>query len=299
MMSSRGIVAICVALGVFFLLWNAFYTIDQRERALLLQFGSVVDGDLEPGWGLKKPFIEVVKRFDARVLTVDAPAERFLTLEKKAVIVDSFAKFRIAREDGAVERFYTATGGDERQARLLLTQRINTGLRNQISVRTMHEVVSGERDQLMTDLRDQLDVQTREELGIQIVDIRVKRIDLPPEVSQSVYDRMNTEREIEAREHRAKGQELAVGIRADAERQQVVITADAYRQAEETRGEGDARAASIYAEAYNEDPEFYSFYRSLAAYKKTFANKSDILLIDPDSDFFRYLKRSKVVSKGQ
>lgn len=299
MMSSRGIVGLFVALGAFFLLWNAFYTVDERERALLLQFGEVVDDDLKPGWGFKKPFINEVKRFDARVLTVDAPPERFLTLEKKAVIVDSFAKFRIARDEGSVENFYTATGGDERQARLLLTQRINTGLRNQISKRTMHEVVSGERDQLMTDLRDQLDIQTRAELGIQIVDIRVKRIDLPPEVSQSVYDRMNTEREIEAREHRAKGQELAVGIRADADRQQVVIAAHAYRVAEETRGEGDAIAASVYAKAYNEDPEFYSFYRSLAAYKKTFANKNDILLIDPNSDFFRYLKRSKAGSEGQ
>ncbi len=299
MMSTRGIVAIIVVLGGLFLLSNAFYTIDQRERALLLQLGRIVDPDLEPGWAFKKPFINEVKRFDGRVLTLDAPAERFLTLEKKAVIVDSFAKWRIARGARAGERFYTATDGDERRARLLLTQRINTGLRNEVSKRTMHEVVSGERDQLMTDLRAQLDVDTRAEWGIQIVDIRVKRIDLPPEVSQSVYARMNTEREIEAREHRAKGQELAVGIRADAARQEVVIAADAYRQAEETRGEGDATAASTYASAYNEDPEFYSFYRSLAAYKKTFSNKNDILLIDPKSDFFRYLNESSVLPKGR
>jgi membrane protease subunit HflC len=163
----------------------------------------------------------------------------------------------------------------------------------------MHEVVSGERDQLMTEIKQELDVIAREELGLVIVDIRVKRIDLPPEVSQSVYDRMNTERDIEASEHRAKGQELAVGISADAERQRVEIAADAYRQAEETRGEGDATAAVTYANAYNQDPEFYKFYRSLAAYKKTFANKNDILLIDPDSDFFHYLNESSSVRKGQ
>ena len=197
------------------------------------------------------------------------------------------------------ERFYEATAGDERQARLLLSQRINTGLRNQISKRSMHEVVSGERDQLMTELKEELDIVAREEFGVEIVDIRVKRIDLPPEVSQSVYNRMNTERDIEAREHRAKGQELAVGISADAERQRVEIAADAYRQAEETRGEGDAVAAATYANAYNQDPEFYKFYRSLLAYRKTFANKNDILLIDPDSDFFRYLNESSSVSKGQ
>jgi membrane protease subunit HflC len=264
------------------------YTVTELQRAVLLEFGRVVDADIPPGLHFKKPFINEVRKFDARVLTLDAPAERFLTLEKKAVIVDSFAKFRI----GEVAKFYTATSGDERQARLLLTARINTGLRNQISRRTMHEVVSGERDQLMAELREQLDVVTREELGVEIVDVRVKRIDLPPEVSNSVYDRMNTEREIEAREHRAKGQELAVGIRADADRQRVVIGAEAYRQAEETRGEGDATAASTYANAYNQDPEFYKFYRSLNAYKKTFSNKNDILLIDPDSDFFRYLNKS-------
>jgi membrane protease subunit HflC len=278
------------------LLWNSFFIVTEVERAVLLEFGAVVNtGDIPPGLHFKKPFINEVKKFDARVLTLDAPPERYLTLEKKAVIVDSFAKFKIA----AADRFYEATSGDERQARLLLTQRVSTGLRNQISKRSMHEVVSGERDQLMTEIKQELDVIAREELGLVIVDIRVKRIDLPPEVSQSVYDRMNTERDIEASEHRAKGQELAVGISADAERQRVEIAADAYRQAEETRGEGDATAAATYANAYNQDPEFYKFYRSLAAYKKTFANKNDILLIDPDSDFFHYLNESSSVRKGQ
>jgi len=296
MMSTKGLVGIFVAAVVVVLLWNSFFIVTEVERAVLLEFGAVVNtGDISPGLHFKKPFINEVKKFDARVLTLDAPPERYLTLEKKAVIVDSFAKFKIA----AADRFYEATSGDERQARLLLTQRVSTGLRNQISKRSMHEVVSGERDQLMTEIKQELDVIAREELGLVIVDIRVKRIDLPPEVSQSVYDRMNTERDIEASEHRAKGQELAVGISADAERQRVEIAADAYRQAEETRGEGDATAAVTYANAYNQDPEFYKFYRSLAAYKKTFANKNDILLIDPDSDFFHYLNESSSVRKGQ
>ena len=296
MMSTKGLVGIFVAAVVVVLLWNSFFIVTEVERAVLLEFGAVVNtGDIPPGLHFKKPFINEVKKFDARVLTLDAPPERYLTLEKKAVIVDSFAKFKIA----AADRFYEATSGDERQARLLLTQRVSTGLRNQISKRSMHEVVSGERDQLMTEIKQELDAIAREELGLVIVDIRVKRIDLPPEVSQSVYDRMNTERDIEAWEHRAKGQELAVGISADAERQRVEIAADAYRQAEETRGEGDATAAATYANAYNQDPEFYKFYRSLAAYKKTFANKNDILLIDPDSDFFHYLNESSSVRKGQ
>ena len=296
MMSTKGLVGIFVAAVVVVLLWNSFFIVTEVERAVLLEFGAVVNtGDISPGLHFKKPFINEVKKFDARVLTLDAPPERYLSLEKKAVIVDSFAKFKIA----ATDRFYEATSGDERQARLLLTQRVSTGLRNQISKRSMHEVVSGERDQLMTEIKQELDVIAREELGLVIVDIRVKRIDLPPEVSQSVYDRMNTERDIEASEHRAKGQELAVGISADAERQRVEIAADAYRQAEETRGEGDATAAATYANAYNQDPEFYKFYRSLAAYKKTFANKNDILLIDPDSDFFHYLNESSSVRKGQ
>jgi len=296
MMSTKGLVGIFVAAVVVVLLWNSFFIVTEVERAVLLEFGAVVNtGDISPGLHFKKPFINEVKKFDARVLTLDAPPERYLTLEKKAVIVDSFAKFKIA----AADRFYEATSGDERQARLLLTQRVSTGLRNQISKRSMHEVVSGERDQLMSEIKQELDVIAREELGLVIVDIRVKRIDLPPEVSQSVYDRMNTERDIEASEHRAKGQELAVGISADAERQRVEIAADAYRQAEETRGEGDATAAATYANAYNQDPEFYKFYRSLAAYKKTFANKNDILLIDPDSDFFHYLNESSSVRKGQ
>ncbi|MCB1693004.1 MAG: protease modulator HflC, partial [Pseudomonadales bacterium] len=165
--------------------------------------------------------------------------------------------------------------------------------RNEIGKRSLHEVVSGERDQLMNVLTKDLDTVARKELGIEVVDVRVKRIDLPPEVSQSVYNRMNTERDIEAREHRAQGQELAAGIRADADKQREVILAEAYAQAQETRGEGDAQAAAIYAAAFNKDPEFYAFYRSMSAYQQTFRDKSDVLLVDPNSDFFKYMKQSQ------
>jgi len=258
------------------------------QRAVLLEFGAVKRADIGPGLHLKWPFINDVRKFDGRVLTSDAPPERFLTLEKKAVIVDSFAKYRIEN----VATYYTATSGDESLAEQLLKQRINTGLRNEISKRTLYEVVSGERDQLMQVLTTELNQVAQLELGVSVIDVRVKRIDLPPEVSQSVYDRMNTERDIEAREHRAKGQELAVGISADAEKQREVILASAYSDAEKIRGEGDAEAASIYASAFNKDKEFYKFYRSMDAYKKSFSSKSDVLLIDTDSDYFKYMNDS-------
>lgn len=288
-MSTRSMVLLIVVLGLAFLGGNSMFVVTELERAVLLEFGKVVRADVQPGLHLKWPFINSVRKFDGRVLTLDASAERFLTLEKKAVIVDSYAKFRV--DD--VQKFYTATSGDELRAQNLLKERINTGLRNEISNRSLHEVVSGERDELMTTLTRQLDGVARDELGVAVVDVRVKRIDLPPEVSQSVYNRMNTEREIEAREHRAKGRELAAGIKADADKQVEVIMAEAYADAEEIRGEGDAEATRVYAAAYNQDREFYKFYRSMAAYRNTFSNKSDVLLIEPDNDFFSYLSDSK------
>ena len=268
---------------------NSVFIITELERAVLLEFGRVVRADIEPGLHLKKPFINEVRKFDARVLTLDITAERFLTLEKKAVMVDSFAKFKV----NDAQSFYTATAGDTRRAEGLLRQRINNGLRNEISNRTLHEVVSGERDELMTNLAEQLDEVARIELGVEVVDVRVKKIDLPTDVSQSVYARMSTERDIEAREHRAQGYELGAGIRADADKQREIILAEAYSEAEEIRGTGDATSASIYASAYGKDREFYKFYRSMAAYQKTFSNKGDVLLVDPDSDFFSYLNNSK------
>ncbi|MAV27713.1 MAG: HflC protein [Gammaproteobacteria bacterium] len=287
-MNFRTILVLIVVGALAVVGYNSVYVVTELQRAVLLQFGELVESNIQPGLHFKKPFINDVVRFDARVLTLDARPERFLTLEKKAVIVDSFAKFRV--DDSA--KFYTSTSGDETRAESLLKQRINTGLRNEISTRSLYEVVSGERDQLMNILTEALDKVAREELGVEIVDVRVKRIDLPNEVSDSVYDRMNTERDIEAKEHRAQGQELAAGIRADADKQQQVILAEAYAEAEEIRGEGDAQAAAIYASAYNKDPEFYKFNRSMQAYAATFSDKGDIILVQPDSDFFKYLKSS-------
>ena len=287
-MSTKKFVVVFLFLAVAILGMNSVFIVNEMQRAVLLEFGAVKRSDIEPGLHLKWPFINDVRKFDGRVRTSDAPPERFLTLEKKAVIVDSFAKFRVRN----VTTYYTATSGDEGLAEQLLKQRINTGLRNEISKRTLHEVVSGERDQLMQVLTTELNEVARLELGVAVIDVRVKRIDLPPEVSQSVYDRMNTERDIEAREHRAKGQELAVGIRADAEKQRDIILADAYSTSEQIRGEGDAEAASIYASAFTRDKEFYKFYRSMNAYKKSFSSKSDVLLIDTDSDYFRYMNNS-------
>ncbi len=288
-MSNRTLVIVFILAALTLLGMNSLFIVTEKERAVLLEFGKVVRDDIKPGLHLKLPIINEVRKFDSRVLTSDAPPERFLTLEKKAVVVDSFAKFRV--DD--VQTYYTATSGDERRAEELLKQRVNNGLRNEISKRTLHEVVSGERDELMTVLTDELNKVANVELGVTVVDVRVKRIDLPPEVSQSVYARMNTERDIEAREHRAKGQELAVGIRADADKQREVILAEAYSAAEEIRGEGDALSANIYASAFNKDKEFYEFYRSMAAYQRTFSDKGDVLLIQPDSEFFKYMNTDK------
>ncbi|MEK9527499.1 MAG: protease modulator HflC [Gammaproteobacteria bacterium] len=289
-MSNRNTIIGILVIGILFLGSNALYIVNEMERAVLLQLGRVVNPDVSTGLHFKIPFVQEVRKFDGRVLTVDAPPERFLTLEKKALIVDSFAKFQVQN----VEKFYTATSGDQRRAEELLKQRINNGLRNEMSRRTLHEVVSGERDELMVALVEDLNLVADDELGVKVVDVRVKQIDLPPEVSQSVYNRMNTERDIEAKEHRAKGQEMAVGIIADADKQTSVILAEAYGDSETIRGDGDAEAAKLYALAFNQDKEFYAFYRSMSAYRKTFAEKGDILLLDPNSDFFKYLSNSKV-----
>ncbi len=289
-MSNRNTITGILVILVLFLGSNAVYIVNEMERGVLLRLGKVVDPDVTTGLHFKVPFFEKILKFDGRVLTVDAPPERFLTLEKKALIVDSFAKFQVQN----VEKYYTATSGEQRRAEELLKQRINNGLRNEMSRRTLHEVVSGERDELMEALVANLNLVADDELGVKVVDVRVKQIDLPPEVSQSVYNRMNTERDIEAKEHRAKGQEMAVGIIADADKQTSVILAEAYGDAETIRGDGDAEAAKLYAQAFNQDKEFYAFYRSMSAYRKTFAEKGDILLLDPNSDFFKYLSNSKV-----
>jgi len=285
-MSGRNLTLLLVlALGLF-LLSNAVYVIKETERGVLLRFGEVVNTDIRPGLHFKVPFVNNVRKFDGRVLTVDSDAERFFTQEKKALIVDSYAKFKVSD----TTKFYTATNGEEARAMGLLSQRINDGLRNQVAIRTVQEVVSGERDQLMEDLKQALKSVALTELGVELVDVRVKQIDLPQDVSESVYQRMNAEREKEARELRSQGQELAEGIRAAADREVTVLKANAYRDAEQIRGQGDAEATRIYAEAFNQDPEFYSFTRSLRAYQDAFQGAGDVLLLQPDSEFFRYLK---------
>ena len=285
-MNLKGLLIAAVVLVAAVLIWNAIYVVHETERAVLLRFGAVERADLEPGVDWKLPVFDEVKKFDGRVLTVDAPVERYFTLEQKPVMVDSFAKWRI----GDVERFYTSTSGDSARADALLQERVNEGLRNQISRRDMHEVISGERDLLMAELTTSLNEVMSREIGVRVIDVRVKRIDLPADVEASVFQRMNSAREIEAKQYRASGEEKAIGIRADADRQVTVIKAQAYREAEEIRGAGDADAAKTYAGAYNKDPEFYAFYRRVTAYSKVFSAKEDQFVLDPDSDFFRYLK---------
>jgi modulator of FtsH protease HflC len=288
-MAGRNVVLIFIVLLLVVVSSKALYVIKETERGVLLKFGEVVNPNIPPGLHVKIPFVNAVRRFDGRILTVDSAPERYFTQEKKALIVDSYAKFRIA--DTA--KFYTATNGEESRAMALLAQRINDGLRNQVAVRTIQEVVSGERDELMQALTEELTVVAQEGLGVEVVDVRVKQIDLPPDVSESVYRRMNAERDKEAREHRSQGQELAEGIRAAADREVTVLRANAYRDSELIRGEGDALATATYAQAFTQDPEFYSFTRSLRAYQDAFQGNGDVMLLQPDSEFFRYLKDSK------
>ena len=273
----------------FIVLSNAVFVISETQRGVLLKFGEVVNSDLEPGLHFKIPFVDSVRKFDGRILTVDSTPERFFTQEQKQLIVDSYAKFRVV--DTA--KYYTATSGEEFRAAALLSQRINDDLRNQVAGRSVQEVVSGERDQLMEAVKSRLNETVLSELGVEVIDVRVKKIDLPNEVSQSVYRRMNAEREKEARELRSEGKEIAEGMRAEADRKVTVIEAEAVRDAEIIRGDGDATATRIYADSFNRDPEFYAFTRSLNAYQQTFAKGSDIMLLQPDSQFFQYLRDPK------
>lgn len=265
---------------------NSLFVVSQTERAVMLQFGDMVRADIPPGLHFKIPYVNTVRKFDARVLTVDATPQRYLTLEQKALLVDSYAMWRIVD----VERFYTATSGDESRANSLLAQRVNDGLRNKFGERDLQEVVSGQRDSLMQQLTQELNTYTAQEYGIEVIDVRVKRIDLPDDVRSSVYERMTSERQREAQQLRSRGNELAIGIEADADRQEAVLLAEAYRDSELVRGEGDAQASAIYASAFTKDPEFYSFTRSLNSYRDSFSSKSDVLLMQPDSDYFKYLR---------
>jgi len=288
-MPNKTFAVVAIALLALFGLSNTLYVISETERGVLLRFGEVVNPDISIGVHAKLPWMHTVRKFDRRLLTLDAPPERFLTVEKKPLDVDFYAKWRI--KDTA--RFYTSTGGDELTAQARLLDRVKTGLRNQFGERTVHEVVSGERESLMVELTKNLNMIAQSEFGIEVVDVRVKRIDLPAEVSQSVFDRMKSEREREAREHRSTGKELAEKIRASADREKTILEATAYSTAEQIRGEGDAKAAAIYANAYKQDPEFYAFTRSLNAYRQSFGNRSDVLMLDSKSDFFKYLNNQR------
>lgn len=269
--------------------YNCLYVVREIDKAVLLTFGEVTNSDIAPGLHFKIPGVHSVRVFDGRIQTLDADTESYLTAEKNYLEVDSYAKWRISN----TERFYTSTSGDKSIAENLLAQRINNGLRNQFGVRSVHEVVSGQRDLLMTELTADLNARVHDELGIEVVDVRVKKIDLPPLVSDSVFQRMITSRQEEAQELRSTGREVAEGIKASADREQIVIEAEAYRDAELIRGEGDAEAAAIYAAAFNKDSEFYEFTRSLGAYRDTFRDNGDLLLLSPDSEFFKYLKSSE------
>ena len=279
-----GFIALAIVL-VAGVVYSSAFVVHQWESALKLQLGKIVDADYEPGLHWRIPFIQEVKKFDRRIQTLDARPDRFLTIEKKDVIVDSFAKWRIAN----VAQYFRSTGGNPDKTGRLLSERINTSLRDEFGKRTVKEVVSGERAEIMQLLTKASDEQANE-LGVEIIDVRVKQIDLPPEVSESVYARMRAERERVARDLRAQGAEAAERIQADADRQQTVILADGFREAETLRGEGDGRAADIYAQAYNQNREFYSFYRSLNAYRDVFNTEGNMMVIGPDSEFFRYFK---------
>lgn len=273
-------------LAVIWLVGQFVFVVREYDKVVLLRFGKIVASDMAPGLHFRVPWMHQIRRFDGRILTLDTRPERYPTVEKKSVMVDLYAHWRITD----ATRYYTATGGDEALAESRISGRINEGLRNQFGVRTLHEVVSGERDALMVEMTRNLTESISKEFGIEVVDVRVKRIDLPDEVSGDVYNRMNSERAREARRHRSEGYEIAEGIRADADRQKIVLDAEAYREAEKLRGQGDAEAAAIYAAAFSKDPEFYAFTRSLQAYRSSFDGKGDLMVLDPDSSFFRYLQ---------
>lgn len=278
-----------VILGLAIIIGSqSLYIVKETETALTLQFGQIVKSDIPAGLHFKTPFLQNVKKFDARILTLDAQPSRFLTEGKKYVIVDAFVKWRIKD----VLKYYKATSGDRFEASNRLADLANKGLRNEFGVRSLHEVVSGERDQLMVQLTANLNRETLDNFGIEVLDVRVKAIDLPEELSNDVYRRMRAERDREAKEIRSEGNELAEGIRAEADRDKTVALANAYRESEQIKGEGDATASNIYAKAYSKDSEFYSFTRSLKAYTETFRSQ-DVLLLKPDSDFFRYMKDAK------
>ena len=285
---TKGMNLLVLAGLILALILNSIFVIDEKEDGIVFQFGEAIRSDLPTGLNFKLPIIQNVKKYDSRLQTLDEEPNRSLTVESQYLIVDSFVKYRITN----VRTFYDATSGSFINLNNLLGQRTAFELKNQFGRRTVTELVSGERDQLMSDMRENLG-DSVSDLGIEIIDFRVKRIDLPPELSNSVYERMRSERNRLAEELRAEGNELSNEIRSTADKEKVIILAEAYKTAEQIRGDGDAKAAAIYAESFSKDPEFYEFTRSMRAYDATFNNKSDVLLIDPKSDFFKYLNKSK------
>ncbi|MBA4724360.1 MAG: protease modulator HflC [Gammaproteobacteria bacterium] len=281
--SSYLLVFAALIVGIAF---NSFFIVDEKEKAIVLQFGEAVRTDIDVGFSFKLPIVQEVKKYDARIQTLDEAPDRILTVESKYLLVDSFIKYRISD----VLTFYKANNGSFNSLNSLLGQRSEFILKNQFGKRTVKEVVSGERDELMNTMLNQLN-DSVVDLGVEIIDFRVKRIDLPSNLSNSVYERMRTERNRLAEELRSEGKEIAREIRAIADKDKVVILAEAYKKSEQLRGEGDAEATAIYAEAYSVDPEFYEFTRSLKAYTETFQNKSDVMLIDSESEFFKYLNK--------
>lgn len=277
------LIAIVVALVVASM---SLFTVDQRQQAIVFRLGEVVSIKTEPGLYWKLPLIEDVRYFDIRIHTVDTEEpERFLTSEKKNVLVDSYVKWRIS----SVEQYYVSVGGDERRARDRLTKTVNDSLRAEFGKRTVYQVISGERDAIIELMREKVD-DDAQKIGVEVLDVRLKRVDLTKEISDAVYRRMEAERKRVANELRSTGFAESEKIRADADREREVIIAKAYRDAQEVKGAGDAQAAAIYARAFERDPEFYAYYRSLDAYRETFRNKGDLLILEPDSDFFKYMQ---------
>ena len=284
-------IVLYVLLGLIsiLLLFGSIFVVNEKERAIVFQFGEAVRPDIPVGLHFKIPLIQDVKKFDARIQTLDEEPDRILTVESKYLLVDSFIKYRITD----VLTFYKATSnGSLTTLNSLLGQRSEATLKNNFATRTVKEVISGERDELMNNLLTSLNNEVKD-LGVEIIDFRVKRIDLPSNLSNDVYERMRTERQRLAEELRSEGNEIAREIRAIADKDKVVILAEAYKQSQLLRGEGDAQAASIYAESFSKNPEFYEFTRSMKAYVETFENKSDVMLIDSDSEFFKYLNDKK------
>jgi len=267
---------------------SSIFRVDEREKALVFQFGRIVQSNVEPGLNFKIPFINNVRYFDGRIQTMDQEEESYLTIEKKNLIVDAFVKWRVS--DPA--KYYVTVGGLTSNASARLAQRVNDSLRQEFGRRTVKDVISGDRVTIMNTVRDAVNDEAIE-IGVEVVDVRLKRVDLDPQVSESVYSRMEAERERVANDFRAKGAETAERIRADADKQREIILADAYKEAEQIRGEGDAEATAIYASAFGQDREFYNLFRSLNAYKNTFKDKSDLMIVEPDSEFFKYFNQSK------